>query len=159
MKGLYRSDTDRVVGGVCSGLAQYLRVDALFVRIAFVVLGMIQGIGVILYLAAWVLLPEKGIEDYDQERIMRENVQEIRERARELGEEARDRLGGRWNAGQPGSAGSSGNMLLIGIVLVSFGLLVLLSNFGLLAWIGRLWPLALVAVGVVVLVRNLKAGN
>jgi len=159
MKGLYRSDADRVVGGVCAGLAEYLRVDALFVRIAFVVLGMIQGIGIILYLAAWVLVPEKGIEDYDQERIVRENVQEIRERARELGAEARDRLGGRWYSGGPGSAGSSGNMLLIGIVLVSLGLVALLSNFGLLAWIGRLWPLALVAVGVVVLVRNLKAGS
>jgi phage shock protein C len=54
---LYRSRTDRKLGGVCGGLAQYLGVDATAIRVIFVVLAVLGGSGLIIYLAMWLLVP------------------------------------------------------------------------------------------------------
>ncbi len=56
---LHRSRTDRMLGGVCGGLAESLGVDAALLRIGLVVLTLLgAGIGVVLYIAAWILVPE-----------------------------------------------------------------------------------------------------
>jgi len=47
-----------VIGGVAAGLAEYLDIDPVFVRLAFVVLALIGGSGVLLYLAGWLLIPD-----------------------------------------------------------------------------------------------------
>ncbi|MGJ9421892.1 PspC domain-containing protein [Aeromicrobium sp. CF3.5] len=52
-----RSTNDRLVGGVCTGLARHLDVDPVIVRIAFAVLTFVGGAGIIMYVAAWFLLP------------------------------------------------------------------------------------------------------
>jgi phage shock protein C len=56
---LTRSRTNRILGGVCAGLADYLGVDVVLIRIAFVVLAFAGGGGVILYLIGWILIPEE----------------------------------------------------------------------------------------------------
>src|SRR5437868_4201343 len=53
---LKRSSTDRVLGGVCGGLGAYLGVDPVIVRVVAVVLVFFGGAGVLLYLAAWLLV-------------------------------------------------------------------------------------------------------
>ena len=55
---LLRSRDDRVIGGVCSGLARYFNIDPLIVRIAAVALAFVGGAGVIAYIAAYFLVPE-----------------------------------------------------------------------------------------------------
>jgi len=57
---LRRSADDRMLAGVAGGVARYLDVDATLVRIAFAVLTIMSGVGVPLYLAAWLLIPEDG---------------------------------------------------------------------------------------------------
>ena len=57
---LYRPNDDRMVAGVASGIARYLRVDVLLVRIALVTLIFVGGIGLPLYVACWLLIPEQG---------------------------------------------------------------------------------------------------
>jgi phage shock protein PspC (stress-responsive transcriptional regulator) len=59
---LYRPAQDRMLAGVASGLARYLGVDVLLVRIALVVLVFVGGIGLPLYLACWLLIPEEGTD-------------------------------------------------------------------------------------------------
>jgi phage shock protein PspC (stress-responsive transcriptional regulator) len=57
---LRRSRTDRMLGGVCGGLAKTLGVDAAILRIALVVATVLGfGLGVVIYLAAWILMPEE----------------------------------------------------------------------------------------------------
>lgn len=58
---LTRSRHDRVVAGVAGGLAAYLSVDPVAVRIAFLVLGF-TGSGVLLYLVGWLVMPLGGEE-------------------------------------------------------------------------------------------------
>ena len=52
--------TDRILGGVCSGLAEGFHVEVLWVRLAFVVLAFINGVGLLLYVVLWVLMPERA---------------------------------------------------------------------------------------------------
>jgi phage shock protein PspC (stress-responsive transcriptional regulator) len=56
---LARGRENRILGGVCAGLAEYLGVDVILIRIAFVVLAFAGGGGVILYLLGWILIPEE----------------------------------------------------------------------------------------------------
>lgn len=57
---LYRPVHDRMLAGVASGMARYFGIDVLLVRIALVVLVFFGGIGLALYLASWLLIPEEG---------------------------------------------------------------------------------------------------
>jgi phage shock protein PspC (stress-responsive transcriptional regulator) len=59
-KRLYRTREGRLVAGVCSGLAAYFGIDPVLVRLAFVFLTIFVGSGVLLYLAAWIVIPEEG---------------------------------------------------------------------------------------------------
>lgn len=59
MKNLVRRRDDRMVAGVCSGVADYLGVDPTLVRLLTVVLAICSvGAAVIAYVAAWILMPE-----------------------------------------------------------------------------------------------------
>ena len=55
-KRLYKSRSNRVICGVCGGIGEYLGVDPTVVRLVFVVLGLLH-IGIILYIAAAILMP------------------------------------------------------------------------------------------------------
>ena len=54
---LRRSSTDRMIGGVCGGLADYSGIDPLLWRIGFVALAFAGGSGVLVYLLLWLLMP------------------------------------------------------------------------------------------------------
>lgn len=58
--GLYRSDDNCVIGGVCGGLGEYFDVDPVFIRLGFCALGCFgAGAGVLLYFILWVVMPEE----------------------------------------------------------------------------------------------------
>ena len=57
---LRRRATDRVAAGVASGLADYLNVDPLLIRVALVGLVLFNGAGFFIYLAAWLFIPVEG---------------------------------------------------------------------------------------------------
>ncbi len=60
---LYRSRIDRFIAGVCGGMAEYFAVDANIFRILFVILAFFGGIGLILYLAAIIIVPENPSQE------------------------------------------------------------------------------------------------
>ena len=57
-KRMYRDPDNRVIGGVCSGLASYWRIDPTIVRVIFVILAIFGMAGVLIYLILWIVLPE-----------------------------------------------------------------------------------------------------
>jgi phage shock protein C len=63
---LHRSRRDRVLGGVCGGIARYLDIDPVLLRVAAVALALSGGLGVLAYIVAWVLIPEA--DDNEPER-------------------------------------------------------------------------------------------
>jgi phage shock protein PspC (stress-responsive transcriptional regulator) len=62
-KTLVRSIDDRVLAGVAGGLATYLEVEAVWVRLGLVAAGLYWGIGLIVYALLWITLPEQSEED------------------------------------------------------------------------------------------------
>jgi phage shock protein C len=59
-KRLLRIRQGRIVAGVCAGLGAYFGIDVNLVRLAFGVLTVFYGFGILLYLIAWLILPEEG---------------------------------------------------------------------------------------------------
>ena len=59
IKRLYRSRTDKVLGGVCAGIGNYFNLDPVLVRVAWVVGFFAAGIGFLAYLIAWIIIPEE----------------------------------------------------------------------------------------------------
>jgi phage shock protein PspC (stress-responsive transcriptional regulator) len=69
---LYRSENDKMVGGVCGGLAAYFKVDPSFIRILFAVLILGFGTGVLLYIILWIALPPKSMVTNIKKRLFRD---------------------------------------------------------------------------------------
>ena len=55
---MYRDPDDRIIGGVCSGMAAYWHIDPWIVRVIFIVLALPGGLGILIYLVLWIVLPE-----------------------------------------------------------------------------------------------------
>lgn len=64
-KQLFRAKNDRMISGVCGGLAQYFGIDSAIVRIVWVVMIFLGGVGAIMYLAALIIVPENPDEVID----------------------------------------------------------------------------------------------
>jgi phage shock protein C len=56
---LYRSQTEKMLAGVCGGLGEVLDIDPTLVRLVFVLLALLGGHGILLYLILWMLMPRK----------------------------------------------------------------------------------------------------
>jgi phage shock protein PspC (stress-responsive transcriptional regulator) len=56
-KRLRLSAGERMIGGVCGGLGEFLELDPVLFRAAFLVLAVIGGLGILLYLVLWLLIP------------------------------------------------------------------------------------------------------
>jgi len=57
-KRLYRSRTNRTVAGVCAGIADYFGWDPTLVRIAWILLTLLGGSGILIYVILWLVVPE-----------------------------------------------------------------------------------------------------
>ena len=58
-KRLYRSTKDRMIGGVCGGSANYFNIDPTLVRLAFVLIAMGAGSGILAYIIAAIIIPDE----------------------------------------------------------------------------------------------------
>lgn len=57
-KRLYRSKKDKIIGGVCGGIAEYFNIDPVIVRVIAVVLAFMWGFGILAYIIAWIIIPQ-----------------------------------------------------------------------------------------------------
>src|ERR1700716_3201487 len=173
----YRSG-DRIFGGVCAGLAEGLHIDPLWVRVAFVILVFLQGVGLFIYIVLWLVMPER-LEEGGQRSgfdAMSADLShiwgEIRQQPRATGQ-----AGSTTNAPPPGPTAPSADPtqavvappvvshapgsvwhnqgVVLGVILVVIGLAFLGSNIGIINW-SVVWPAALTTLGIVVLVRNVE---
>lgn len=93
-KRLYRSIDDRIIAGVCGGLGDYLQIDPVLVRLAFILMAFFNGFGILLYIIlALVLQNEPGERiagEADREDKIREFAHEAGERVQAVASEIRD---------------------------------------------------------------------
>ncbi|CUS04742.2 putative PspC domain protein [Candidatus Promineifilum breve] len=127
---MVRSETDRMIAGVCGGLAAYLGVDPVLVRLAFVILFLASGIGLAIYAILWIVVPTPS------------RVQpEIR-----LVDEMNDDPSALKTRFSPAAT--------VGVLLILFGAFFLLSQIGGLP--GYIWPIILIGAGVFYLLRRAR---
>ena len=145
-----KSKTDRVIDGVCGGLAEYFGIDSLIVRLVFVALIFTNGIGIILYIVLMIIMPKAQSIEQSPKETIQENVQEMSERVKEAGE-------------GPGSAfakDDEGKHLhrsgWLGLILILIGIFFLLENLNLIRWFNRdlLWPIIIILVGGWLLIKR-----
>ncbi|MGB1252896.1 MAG: PspC domain-containing protein [Candidatus Promineifilaceae bacterium] len=125
---LFRSDSDKMVAGVCGGLAAYLDMDPVFVRLGFIILGFASGISIPLYIAMAVIAPTKSGLDMEDMIHFGDDI---------------------------GSGGASpevqrnrNSVFMAGLLIVA-GAYFLFGNFGI-----NIWPIALIALGTWLVVRR-----
>ena len=54
---LYRNPNDKMLGGVCGGIASYFDIDAVLVRLVFAIMFFTAGVGLLAYILAWIIIP------------------------------------------------------------------------------------------------------
>ena len=58
-KKLYKSETNKMLAGVCGGIAEYFNIDATLVRLGWVVFSLLGGSGLLAYLIAAIIMPDQ----------------------------------------------------------------------------------------------------
>jgi phage shock protein PspC (stress-responsive transcriptional regulator) len=168
---------DRILGGVCSGLAEGFHVEALWVRLAFVILTFLNGVGILLYIVLWVLMPEQAGYRPSGKTVFESMSSDVKRAWTDV----RAQFGGArpatTSAVDPSSAATSPDpsapgqapqtappppqttgrnpSFVLGAILIVIGIAFLVANTGFVEW-SVLWPAALVALGIGLLVRNME---
>ena len=60
MKRLYRSESNKMIAGVCGGLAEYFNIDPVIMRLIFVLIALPGGVSILIYFLFWILIPKKS---------------------------------------------------------------------------------------------------
>lgn len=151
-KRLYRSRSDRMIGGVCGGLADYFNIDPVIVRIIAVLLAFANGAGILAYIILWIVVPLESSPSREPKDVIKDNVEEMKQTAAQLGEEVRSTFARK--EGAPESAKiRQRSFNVFAIILIVVGVLFLLASFKLLWWLrwGYLWPLIPIAIGLLII--------
>ena len=139
---LSRNTMNKVIGGVCSGLAEFFGLDVALVRIAFVIAFMFASFGFWLYIILWIVLPEG---------------QQTTDNGQQTFGQSQSQSQSQSQHSEPVSKSESKvKSVLAGSFVILIGLLFLINNFIPINWVWKLWPLILVAIGVVMIVTSSK---
>ena len=153
-KRLYRSRTDRVIWGVCGGLAKYFNIDPVIVRIIAVLLIFVNGLGLLAYIIMAIVVPLESSAASEPKEVIKENVEEMKETAVGLGKELQSKFAKEGEEESKVESRFHPGWVVLGIVLIVAGALILLANFNFFWWFQwyYVWTGILVAVGVLLIV-------
>ena len=133
---LTRSESDKMIAGVCGGISSYIGVDSALVRLAFVILLFASGIGFPIYLILWFIMPARQNVSKPGPQVLQDNMEE-------MGDKFTTSIN---RIGKPGT---------IGIGLILLGAYFLFSQMGWLSWVsGVFWPMLIIGAGVFMLARK-----
>ncbi len=154
-KRLYRSQSDRILWGVCGGLAKYFDMDPTIVRIIAVLTVFISGAGIIAYIILAIVIPLENSKSASPRDTIKENVEEIKETTSELGREVQSTLTGKTNAERETEIRHR-RRNVFGISIVVIGVLLLLGSLNVFWWMRwtYLWPLIIIAIGLIIVFSN-----
>ncbi len=170
---IYRSRKDKILGGVCGGVAEYFDIDPTIVRLVAVLLFFAEGIGLLLYIVSWFVIPERpgSTINYDERTNTIDvdgysyndddsNHQEEKSNYdfEEDNEHQSEKKTGFENeaANSRDDAMDDGRQRTIGVILVGLGSLFLIDNISPYFRWHRFWPLVLVGFGIVLLLKGVN---
>jgi phage shock protein PspC (stress-responsive transcriptional regulator) len=163
-KRLYRSITDRKLAGVAGGLAEYFVMDPLLVRLAFVVLTLAGGGGILIYVVLWIVTPDNPVIIQKPAGSAGNNSE-----TSEPGVQDRGNEGSSYNtdfqnsepvppdtAHTPQTRERSKGSLIGGLVLITLGALFLADELIPRINFGDLWPVLLIVIGLGLLINAIS---
>jgi phage shock protein C len=155
---LERSTSNRVIGGVCGGIAEYLAVDATLVRVVFVITAFLTaGLGVLGYIVLLVLMPQPG------------QPAPFTSAPPPAATDTTARMEGDSALTQPTTvapvdpavraAEADRRRMAFGYLMIALGVAFFLSNAGAFRFVQWqfLWPLVLIGIGVLFLVQRVRS--
>jgi phage shock protein C len=154
-KRLFRSHSDRMIAGVCSGLGKYLGVDPVWLRLFFLLLLFGWGIGFWAYVILWAIVPEEGRTTVTPGDTVQANLQEMADRTREFGQSIQRRF---HDGGSTSDGGLTTGRFMVGVALILLGGFLLLNQLNLFSWLhwDVMFALLLVLAGGALLISHLK---
>lgn len=148
-KKLYRSVTDKMVGGVCGGLAEYFAVDPVIVRLIFVLAVIFGGSGIIAYIILWIIIPQKPYIitpfNYEQPKPESNSEQKTDEKKSENSQ---------FNLNIVNEKPQNNRSVYAGVFLILLGGIFLLDNFVPHFHFGDFWPLVLIGLGIAIILNS-----
>jgi len=134
-KRLYRNDTEKVIGGVCSGLAEYFDIDVVIVRVIFIATALVWGTSILIYLILWIAIPRKPVVPVSKSAT----------------EETPEAIGIATKQIQSESVRTNKSREILAVILIFVGLYATLDNI--VYWFsGRIvLPIVLIALGLFIL--------
>jgi phage shock protein PspC (stress-responsive transcriptional regulator) len=153
---LTRDTRGAVLAGVAAGFGRYLDVDPVLARLGFVLLAFVNGLGVLIYLAGWALMPREDTrapEGAAGPAPAAAGFEALRDAGNQFVAEV-----------HKATSDTASAQLAIGSVLVVTGALLLAHNLGWLHWpywmrFETLWPLLLVALGLGLVFKSRKPAS
>jgi phage shock protein C len=149
-KRFYRSTTDRVIGGVAAGLAEYFSLDPVLIRLLFVLFALFGGGGALVYIIFWIVIPEKPHNlNQTQNQPTMETTQNPQEETTYSSRPADPGV----KKEAPVVKKTKGS-LIGGLVLITVGAIFLADEFFPGVNFGDLWPLILIVIGAGLLINT-----
>ncbi len=145
-KKLYRSITDKMIGGVCGGLADYFTVDPVIVRLLFVLAVIFGGSGIIAYIILWIVIPQKPYI------ITPINPEQPKDNSESTGEEKKSE-NVEFDSNIRNNKQTNNRSIFAGSFLILLGGLFLLDNFVPHFHFGDFWPLILIGLGLAIIMN------
>ncbi|MDQ2912206.1 MAG: PspC domain-containing protein [Chloroflexota bacterium] len=156
---LERSNTNRVISGVCGGIAEYLAVDPTLVRVAFVVMTFVGGVGILAYIVLLILMPQPG-----QPAPFTKAAPSTASTDTTARVEADSTATPQTTSVTPvdpavQQAEAERRRSAVGYLLIALGVVFLLSNVGafrIIQW-NYVWPLVLIGLGALFLLQRVRS--
>ncbi|MGB5849502.1 MAG: PspC domain-containing protein [Ignavibacteriaceae bacterium] len=167
-KKLYRSRIDRMIAGVCGGLAKYFDIDPTIVRVLFVVSIFIGGGGIVAYIILWIVVPEEQLifQSAAQDSQTHQSDSNSEESNSNTNQDSSKFDSTSFNAGinqKVNEATNEINKILDeaksnkkvfgGTILILLGILFLLDNLFPYFDFGDYWPIILIVIGVGIIIK------
>ena len=147
-KKLYRSSHDKIIAGVCGGLADYFEIDPTIIRAAFVALTLAGGSGLLLYIILAIIIPSDANADATPRENLNELADNVRSRAQSM---AKDLKLQRRKAGDPTASRMPMPRFYLGLLACFIGVILLIKNFipaeFVWFWSASIWPLVIIFIG------------
>jgi phage shock protein C len=146
-KKLYRNTSDQAIAGVAAGLARYFEIDVTWIRIFFILATIFGASGLLIYIILWIAIPEQPFGLWNMPGQTDYKVKDTTANSFETD----------YKAAKSKRKRESG--FISGVILIALGSFFLLDQFELVPdWVsfGKLWPLALIIPGLVMLVNTGK---
>lgn len=139
---IYRSRSNRIIGGVCSGLGNYLNLDPVLIRIIFIVLAIFAGGGILIYIILWIVIPEEPA-------IV---LQSASENAKQKIANENEETGKYVQTEKDVSKKNNSGRVLFGAILIIIGLLFLFKSIFHIFDFEYLGPIILILIGISLLI-------